>query len=72
MTAGGRRIPKGSTVLILSVTSLAVSGQAGYADRVTAEAIRLSEGLGGDMTVVPAPPILWGGGCDDPGTVRSA
>ncbi len=45
-------------------------GQAGYADRVTAEAIRLSEGLGGDMTIVPAPPILWGG-CDDPGTVRS-
>jgi hypothetical protein len=38
--------------------------------RVSAEANRLSDSLGGEMMVVPAPLILWGG-CDDPGTIRS-
>ncbi len=36
---GGRRLPKGSTVLLSCVTSLTMLGQAGYADRVVAEAL---------------------------------
>jgi hypothetical protein len=60
LSGAGKRIPKGSTVLLSSVTSLAALGQAGYADKVVAETLRLSEGLSGDMVVVPYPPCLWG------------
>jgi hypothetical protein len=62
LTDGGRRLPKGSTVLLSSVTSLTMLGQAGYADRVVAEALRLLDGLGGDTAVVPSLLIMWGGG----------
>jgi hypothetical protein len=69
LTSSGRKIPKGSTILLSSVTSLAAIGPASYAERVSTEAKRLSDSLSGEMMVVPAPPILWGG-CDDPGTIR--
>ncbi len=58
---GGRRVPRGSTILLLSsVTSLATVGQAVCVDRVIAEVAQLLGGArrlyGGD----PILPVLWG------------
>jgi hypothetical protein len=57
---GGRRVPRGSTILLSSVTSLATVGQVVCVDRVIAEVPQL---LGGARRLHgggPILPVLWG------------
>jgi hypothetical protein len=61
--------PNGSTILLGSVSHLATLGQQSNAERVTAEAGRLAAGLGGRVTVLPAPLVAWAG-CNVPMVIR--
>jgi hypothetical protein len=61
--------PNGNTILLSSISHLATLGQQAYAERVAAEAGRLAAGLGGSVTVLPAPLVTWAG-CAVPMVVR--
>ncbi len=61
----GEKIPRGSTIIVFSLTSLAALGQVGYGERVAAEAVRLSYSLASERLLSRRPQLRWGQ-YDDP------
>jgi hypothetical protein len=67
---GNRRVPKGTTVLLMSAAYLTEVGLVAYVDAFLSARQMLQEKLGKATYVLPLPLILIGG-CDKEDTVRS-
>jgi hypothetical protein len=57
----GRQLPRGSTILVGSVSDLGWQGLVGYADELSRTVRILKEKMGTDVQVAVCPPILLGG-----------